>query len=61
MNIAWGTFTRPDGTSHRQIEISERADGSLFGRIGDLLKTALGGRWTGQIDGLTSAAEPPSR
>ena len=29
MNVAWTTFTKPDGTSYRQIQVSEESDWSL--------------------------------
>ena len=48
----WGTFTPPDGATYRQIEVSERADWSLFERLAERLKASLRGRWTEQIDGL---------
>jgi hypothetical protein len=52
MNVAWGTFTQPDGKSHPQIEISEQSDWSLFERVADFLRAALQGKWIEQLDGL---------
>jgi hypothetical protein len=52
VNVAWTTFTRPDGTSFRQIQISEESDWSLFERVAALLQTRLRGRWIERLDGL---------
>jgi hypothetical protein len=51
MEIAWGMFTNVDGSSHRQIQISEDSDWLLFNRVAGLLEVGLHGRWTEQLDG----------
>lgn len=52
MDVAWSVFTKPDGTSHRRVEISKRADWALFERVADLLLAHLGGAWVERLDGL---------
>ncbi len=52
MNVAWTTFTKPDGTSYRQIQVSEESDWSLFDCVAALLRTGLPGRWIEKLDGL---------
>jgi hypothetical protein len=52
MNVAWATFTKPDGKSHRQIEISEQSDWSLFERVAAFLLAGLRGKWIERLDGL---------
>lgn len=51
MKIKWGNFTRPDGTSYRQIEVSDKSDWGLFNSLAEELKERLRGRWTEQLDG----------
>jgi hypothetical protein len=52
VNIEWGQFTRADGTTHRQIEVSASSDGALFDALATELPVALGGRWSARLDGL---------
>lgn len=52
MNVAWGTFTAPDGTSYRQIKISDQGDWALFERAAELLRVGLRSKWTRRLDGL---------
>jgi cellulase/cellobiase CelA1 len=52
MAMRWGSFTRPDGSTHRQIEIAERSDWSYFERVADILVVGLAGTWIDRIDGL---------
>jgi hypothetical protein len=48
---SWDTYTRPDGTAHPQLIISEAADWSLFESTAEKLRRGLGGRWTEKLDG----------
>jgi len=52
MNVAWGTFTRPNGETFRQIDVSDRSDWSLFERVAKRLKSGLRGKWIERLDGL---------
>lgn len=52
MRIAWGTFACPDGSTYRQIEVSELSDWPLFERIARALELELDGQWTDRLDGL---------
>jgi hypothetical protein len=52
MAVAWGTFSKSDGTAYRQIEVSEHADSQLFERIAELLSDGLRGKWVERLDGL---------
>ena len=49
MNVKWGKFTKPDGVSVDQIEVTKSSDRKLFGRIAKYLKTELHGEWTEQL------------
>lgn len=52
MNVTWGTFTRPDGTTYRQIEVSESSDWRLFNQIASVLEKGVKGQWISKLDGL---------
>jgi hypothetical protein len=49
---SWSRFVLPDGTSHPQTIVSEDADWDHFEAIAVALQTALGGTWSGKLDGL---------
>jgi hypothetical protein len=51
MGVAWGTFTKSDGETRRQIEVSDRSDWSLFERVARRLKAGLRGKWIERLDG----------
>lgn len=46
MTVAWGTYTRPDGRSQRQIVVSTEPDEVLFRQTSTKLQRSLGGTWT---------------
>ena len=52
MNIMWSQFTRSDGRSCRQIEVSSTSDWNLFDLCAKLLAKGLEGQWREQLDGL---------
>lgn len=52
MTVSWGQFTRPDGTSYRQIVVSEISDRDLFRSTANSLESLVPGRWTEKLDGL---------
>ncbi len=51
MSISWGQFTKPDGTSYRQIIVSERSDTNLFRSVAESLEAGISGRWTARSNG----------
>ncbi|MCP5020880.1 MAG: DUF3630 family protein [bacterium] len=52
MNIKWGTFTRPDGSVYRQVEVSPESDWKLFDCLATKLAGRLAGKWCERLDGL---------
>ena len=52
MNVKWGKFTRPDGVSYDQIEVTDSSDRKLFNRIAKYLKKNLEGEWAEQLGSL---------
>ncbi len=52
MEVADGMFTKPDGSSHRQIQISDYADWKLFECVAGLLEARLQGHWVQRLDGI---------
>lgn len=52
IDINRGTFTRPDGSTYRQIEVSDSPDWDLFNRMASVLKLRLKGKCTIKLDGL---------
>lgn len=52
MTISWGQFTRSDGTSYRQIVVSEESNADLFRTTAECIESSLPGRWTARTDGL---------
>jgi len=52
MGVAWGTFTKSDGETYRQIEVSDSSDWSLFERVAKRLTSGLRGKWIERLDGL---------
>ncbi len=52
MNVQWGTFTRPDGSAYRQIEVCASSSWSLFDRLAATLAKGLQGHWIAKLDGL---------
>lgn len=51
MEITDGTFTKSDGSSHRQIQISDDDDWKLFEYVAGVLEMSLQGHWTQRLDG----------
>ena len=49
--VAWGTFTKSDGETYRQIEVSDRSDWSLFEQVAKRLTYGLRGTWIERPDG----------
>lgn len=52
MKVGWKPFTRPDGTTRREIEVSTEPDWVLFNQVAEALEVELGGQWTKRLDGL---------
>jgi len=52
MNIKWGSLIRPDGSTHRQIEVSSSSDWRVFDLLTTVLSDGLKGEWCEKLDGL---------
>ncbi|MCD4751401.1 MAG: DUF3630 family protein [Thermoanaerobaculales bacterium] len=52
MDLEWTMFTRPEGESYRQIEVSRESSWNLFDQVAKQLENALNGVWTEKLDGL---------
>ena len=52
MTVSSGQVTRPDGTSYRQIVVSDESDTDLFRATAECIESSLPGRWAARIDGL---------
>jgi hypothetical protein len=55
MNVTWGTFTRTDGSSYRQIVVSNTSSTDLFQSVAGLLSSHVPGKWTARMTGLDQA------
>ncbi len=52
MNVKWGQLASPNGTTHRQVEVSDTPDQALFDALAADLSASLDGRWSARVDGV---------